>query len=677
MMRAGRAAGVRVIPSVAAFLLAACGQAFAQQSPSGGQPFDVNSVRPGQPGLQRVTAAATSALGRTEAAAEQGPSYKVSRFLIEYRTEHPQHPAIDGVMNARVQLSQGPDGYLAPRAGEPTSTVRLADIMPANPGVFSQAALSVVAKGIVEQLQRQGLASIIVQLHPDDIDSETGADKRPSQDGDLRMIVWTGEVGSVRSVAVGERLENRIAKGTTTRVDSNDAAHTRIREQSPVKAGELVSKGAIDDYVYRLNRHPGRRVDVSVAPGEQEGQVALDYLINEAKPWTIYAQASNTGTENTNDWRYRVGFSHNQLTGNDDILRVDAFTAGVDEANGIQGSYDFPLRSDVLRLKFFGGYSEYDASDVGASGEAFSGQNYNVGAELAYTAYQNGRFFLDGIFGARYNSVQVTNDLFLERGEEQYFTPFIGARAERVTDVSETFASLTFEWMASNISGVNLADLNSLGRPGADEEWQIIRFDGYHSFYLEPLFSDVYKGKGDKGRKTLAHEIALSARGQYAFNTRLIPNEQDVIGGFFSVRGYPESVVAGDSSLVGTLEYRFHYPRTFAISDPGTLNGRDYNRLASFLGKDFRYAPQEAFGRADWDLIFKGFVDAGTVLVSGSTPGEDNYTLIGTGVGAELQVKRNLVARLDWGLALTDVDDPANRVDSGDNRFHFLLTLLY
>ncbi len=677
MKRAGRAAGQGVIPSVAALLLATCGQALAQQSPSGGQPFDVNSVRPGQPGQQRITAAATSALGRTEAAAEQGPNYKVSRFLLEYRSEHPQHPTIDSVMAAPIELSQGPDGYLAPRAGEPTVTLRLQEVVPANPGVFSQAALSTVAKGIVKELERLGLASIIVQLHPDDVDGETGADKRPNQDGDLRLIVWTGEVSTVRTVAVGERLEKRIAAGTTTRVDSADSVHARIREQSPVKAGELVSKGAIDDYVFRLNRHPGRRVDVSVGQGEEVGQVALDYLINESKPWTIYAQTSNTGTESTNDWRYRVGFSHNQLTGNDDVLRIDAFTAGVDEANGIQGSYDFPLRSDVLRLKVFGGYSEYDASDVGASDEDFSGQNYNVGAELAYTAYQNGRFFVDGIFGARYNSVQVTNDLFLERGEEQYFTPYVGLRAERFTDVNEFAASLTFEWMEPNISGVNQSDLNSLGRPGVDEEWQVVRFDAYHSFYIEPFISEVYQGKGEKGPSTLAHEIALSARGQYAFNNRLIPNEQDVLGGFFSVRGYPESVVAGDSSLVGTVEYRFHYPRTFKVSDPGTLNGRDYAKLASFLGKDFRYAPQEAFGRADWDLIFKGFVDAGHVLVSGSTPGEENYSLIGAGLGAELQVKRNLVARLDWGMALADVDDPANRVDSGDNRFHFLLTFLY
>lgn len=677
MKRAGCAAGKGVIPSVAALLLAACGQALAQQSPSGGQPFDVNSVRPGQPGMQRVTAAATSALGRTEAAAEQGASYKVSRFLLEYRSEHPQHPAIDAVMSAAIELAQGPDGYLAPRTGEPTVIVRLQDIVPANPGVFSEAALRTVAKGIVKEFERQGLASIIVQFHPDDIDAETGADKRANQDGDLRLVIWTGEVGAVRTVAVGERLEKRIANGKTTRVDSSDNVHSRIREQSPVKQGELVSKGAIDDYVYRLNRHPGRRVDVSVGQGEEVGQVALDYLVNESKPWTVYAQASNTGTESTNDWRYRVGFSHNQLTGNDDILRIDAFTAGVDEANGIQGSYDFPLRSDVLRLKVFGGYSEYDASDVGASDEDFSGQNYNVGAELAYTAYQNGRFFLDGIFGGRYNSVQVTNDLFLERGEEQYFTPYVGIRAERFTDVNEFAASLTFEWMEPNISGVNQSDLNSLGRPGVDEEWQIVRFDAYHSFYVEPLISQVYQGKGEKGPTTLAHEIAISARGQYAFNNRLIPNEQDVLGGFFSVRGYPESVAAGDSSLVGTLEYRFHYPRTFKVSDPGTLNGRDYAKLAGFLGKDFRYAPQEAFGRADWDLIFKGFVDAGTVLVSGSTAGEDNYTLIGAGLGAELQVKRNLVARLDWGMALTDVDDPGNRVDGGDNRFHFLLTFLY
>lgn len=68
----------------------------------------------------------------------------------------------------------------------------------------------------------------------------------------------------------------------------------------------------------RLNRHPGR-VDPVVTPGSGPGLVGIDYIVNEVKPWLILGEVSNTGTEETDEWRYRIGFLHTQLTGADDI----------------------------------------------------------------------------------------------------------------------------------------------------------------------------------------------------------------------------------------------------------------------------------------------------------------------------------------------------------------------
>jgi hemolysin activation/secretion protein len=95
------------------------------------------------------------------------------------------------------------------------------------------------------------------------------------------------------------------------------------------------------------------------------------------------------------------------------------------------------------------------------------------------------------------------------------------------------------------------------------------------------------------------------------------------------------------------------------------------------LGKDFRWAPQQAFGQADWDLIFKGFVDAARTTISNPRPGENDHTLVGAGVGTELAVKRNLSVRLDLGFALQDVKDEPETVKAGDARLHFSLTVLY
>jgi hemolysin activation/secretion protein len=123
-------------------------------------------------------------------------------------------------------------------------------------------------------------------------------------------------------------------------------------------------------------------------------------------------------------------------------------------------------------------------------------------------------------------------------------------------------------------------------------------------------------------------------------------------------------VTAGDSTLIATLEYRFHLPRTFSIQpDPSTL-----------FGRPFRAAPDRPFGLPDWDLVLKAFIDVGRSVNSDRQPGESDDTLVGTGVGAELVLWQNLSVRVDWGIALEDVP---GEVSSGSNRVNFVVTIQF
>ena len=63
-----------------------------------------------------------------------------------------------------------------------------------------------------------------------------------------------------------------------------------------------------------MGRHPGRRLDASIAPAHDPYGIVLDFHITENKPWTVYGNVSNTGTAQTNMWRYRVGAFVSQLT---------------------------------------------------------------------------------------------------------------------------------------------------------------------------------------------------------------------------------------------------------------------------------------------------------------------------------------------------------------------------
>ncbi len=218
-------------------------------------------------------------------------------------------------------------------------------------------------------------------------------------------------------------------------------------------------------------------------------------------------------------------------------------------------------------------------------------------------------------------------------------------------------------------------DRDLLGRSHVDEFWSVFKWEFEHSFYLEPLFNGSgWRGESSGGPRTLAHEISVSFRGQYSPGERLPPMEQEVAGGFYSVRGYPESATAGDTVLIATAEYRFHVPRAFAPADPGMLGSK---RMGMF-GPDFRWAPQSDFGRTDWDLILRAFFDTASVYTAKRVTGEDAYdTLASAGLGIELQIRRNFTARVDWGVVLHDVDEVESNYDEGDTQVHFSATLMY
>ena len=137
-----------------------------------------------------------------------------------------------------------------------------------------------------------------------------------------------------------------------------------------------------------------------------------------------------------------------------------------------------------------------------------------------------------------------------------------------------------------------------------------------------------------------------------------------VMGGLYSVRGHPQSIIAGDTAVIGTAEYRYHLPKALPLEpEPRRL-----------FGEDFRFSPQQVYSPTDWDFILRSFIDFGYTRsdATGGIPRE-SHTLIGTGFGLELQYKRNITFRLDWGVALNAI---SGLVGSKTNRVQFVLTLL-
>lgn len=593
-----------------------------------------------------------------------GVPYLVGRLAYVYPFVHEDLPRIEILDELVVLLSPTEHGWVSVTDGAAVHGVRLGDIGSDGVVVVYGSALAAINQGIRDYLEaEQGLIGHLVTPDASEIAYRTSRqDLRAPEDTELTIMVWRAVVGEVRTVAHGDRLAEKDDPGVGDESNVNRVEHQRLRDRLRVEPGALLTREKIDDEIHRLNRHPGRRVDAAIAPSGQPGEVIVDYLIAEPKPWNVYVQTSNTGTESTDIWQQRVGFINRQLTGRDDVLQLDLVTTAFDETTAVLGSYSFDL-GPRARAKIYGRWNEYTAKDVGFGFENFKGDGYAIGAEVAVNVWQGGPKFVDAVVGVRGEHIHVENRLFLIEGEDDFLLPYVGFRFEKSTPVHSSYGELILESNWGAVVGSSKEEVQRLGRFGADDDFTVLRGQLTHSFFLEPIFNpEGFRGEKGEDEMTLAHEISVNLRGQYSFNSRLVPNYEFVAGGFHTVRGYDESAAVGDDAILGSLEYRYHLGRSLPAR----------SETATVFGKPFRVARTRPYGAADWDVIFKGFVDVAHLSVNDAPFFETAETLVGAGVGIETQLKSNLTLRLDYGMALTNIGEGASRTTGvGDTRLHF------
>src|SRR5688572_5042571 len=199
-------------------------------------------------------------VGPMRAQPEDGQAYRIDRFELEYREKRQGAvPTIQELMQLEVELGRTDDGYVSPRLGLPTVRFRLANAPRQLFDRYYQSALLAIDTQIVRYFNSKGIIGVFVAQDLNDIDPDTGADKRPLNRRAMKIMILVGVVSELRTLASGERF------GAGERV--NNPAHQKIRENSPVKPAkeggpELLRKDLIDEYIFRLNRHPSRRIDL-------------------------------------------------------------------------------------------------------------------------------------------------------------------------------------------------------------------------------------------------------------------------------------------------------------------------------------------------------------------------------------------------------------------------------
>ncbi len=622
---------------------------------------------------------------------------------------------------------------------------------------ISTEGLQDVYDNIVKQLNKRGLIGVYVLTNLNGRSPET----EWTPGADVEVQVFVSEVKRARTIY--RRVPFKA--GDVSLINDDDAPdgiavkdkkHLWIKDKSPVKPGGPIIRSVLQEYLTRLNRFPGRRVDAAMNASGESGKVIIDYLIKEQKPLFIYAQTSNTGTESTGVWRHRLGIEYKQLRNEDDILRLEYVTSDPSQYQSAYASYEFALdKPDYLKARLYANYGMYSAEDIGLSLENFEGENLTVGAALTWTPLYIKQFPLDITGGAEWLKVKVENPGF-DSADASFILPFVSIGTDRRTDV---FSLATHVEVQASFGGPDQADLDGLGRLETDGDFILGKADFAFSTYLEPIFYgsrwrdyarrdaltfddrreyeklggkdtlgvdlavyfDIKQKAEQKWKRGIrAHELALNARGQYAFSdARLSPQLEYIIGGFNSVRGYPEAFAAGDTGWFGSVEYRLHFPRllapyevldaqkdlkTLLASKPPQPKPKP-KAIAKGKGKGevrateptatpppvllttadsqrpFNFRPPQAGMEPDWDLIFRVFADAGQTINNNIQPAtEVDRSLLSVGAGIELQLFKPLYItfRLDYGYVLADETELLlEPVFAGDNRFHISGTIAW
>lgn len=604
--------------------------------------------------------------------AEQGNGLLIDRFAIEFRTSTGGHVSELDLSAHSFQLARDASGqFVARQAGRGENAVAfsLGDFPG---GLVSLDGLMDLQNQAVAFFNRRGLLGVVVMASPEQVDLRTGQDLRQGDRG-LTLEVWVSEVKEVRTIAKGARIrsDNPI----------NHPRHEWISQRSPVdveaEEGAVILRPSLEEFLERLNRHPGRRVDVALSSAGEPGKVVLDYLVNETRPWTVYAQVSNTGTRSTGEWRQRVGAIHYQVTGRDDILSLDYLTASFDRANAALASYQIPLiRPEYLLGRVYASYSDFDALNLNIpDAPNFTGETISYGVELRYTPLFWWSHALTLTAGFRVEDIRVENILGRNEGRADLASPYLRVGFSKTRRHHRSLIALGWE---HNIKSNEALELTSLGRLRTTDSYNLITGELFQSFFLEPFFRGFRMPSPDKWRaNTLVHEVAVSLRGQYVpGDDRLIPQKQLFVGGFFSVRGYEEAIIAGDSGLIGSVEYRLHLAR---LLTPTSLLAEPPERREGFWGR-LNFRAPDVYGLPDWNLLVRGFFDYASLSINDQRPDEIANSLSSVGIGFELQVRSNFNLRVDYGHALktaTNLAGPIENAQKGDSRFHVLATVSF
>lgn len=608
---------------------------------------------------------------------QEEETFRVSQIKIQYIHPGGNLPEANDLLQSSISLTKKGKILDVPSNQADKNINLTLSSLSSHDYSFTRLALKDLTKGIVEKLNEKGFIGIHAYINPKQIDSY-GKDLRDATDSSLTVLVGASVVSEIEVLKAGADIEDEDTWQRAENLDANSKAlFQRIYHLSPVQLqkqtgtasvkSNFVQKSLLQDYLFVLNRYPGRRVDIKIKP-EGYLEASIFYLVMEGKPWRVAYNVNNSGKK----WISQFDFIHHQVTKHDDTFKASYITNDFKDFNSFDMSYERPFPNSIQnRWETHWTISDYESSLgilIQDPEPEFSGRQFSIGGQIISNFYHIRELFFDCVFDTTFKSIKANNRLITEsdggiqKGKAHFIVPQLSLRASKLLKEYSLFAQVSIERMLPTFAK-DLYKLNrgteSSGAP--DKAATIFRFDSNVSFYLEPLASSSHQ--------FLANEIQFDFRLQHS-PSRLIPQMKFSLGGANSVRGYPQGVLSGDSAILTSLEYRLHIPRLLSIVPLNKMNDKSSH---------FKWRPAYPNDFPDWDLVLCFFTDYAKAFNSRyneSLSPEFNDELWSLGSGVELMYKSYLQFKSDWAFIQKS---PLSRNDLkvGSSRWHFSASLVF
>lgn len=331
-----------------------------------------------------------------------------------------------------------------------------------------------------------------------------------------------------------------------------------LRSFPALRVGEVPETKRLARALIVANAHPSKSVALTFKESETSDSLDARLRVSDQKPWQVVGGLSNTGSEDTGDWRLSLGFQYSNLWNRDHVVTLSYTTAPENFKDVQQGGIDYrmPLYKISSWVSAYYVNSDVDTGQIGSffdvsgAGEFYGGRfTHTLPPVGAYTQELSvgldSKFFDNEIL---FQLLPIGVDVRSVPASVRYYGAYQGASWQG--DVAVGYAH-----NIPDVGSKNDQTSYTLTRLGADVGWDALRAGGGLSYQLP--------------RGWLARGIFDTQWG----GEPLIPGEQFGIGGINSVRGFEEREVTGDDGFRVSVEAwtprLFHNVRLVGFVDTG------------------------------------------------------------------------------------------------------------